>query len=163
MQPDLFTTKCVNRSPKSLDLQKFPNPIRTSVGHPIFSWTIFDNFCLSLYISNSQRTSGMQETIYKYNEWWQIFEQFLGAKTLDIFGQNFWLALDFRLDRIWETSASYPLFTSVKVKKFTSLLSRKIVLSIRYLWGFRFPTIPSSENGSTNDTRTWPCKVCWHH
>ena len=30
-----------NRSPKISDLRKCPNPIRTSVGHPIFSWTIF--------------------------------------------------------------------------------------------------------------------------
>ena len=31
----------VNRSPKISDLQKCPNPIRTSVGYPTFSWTIF--------------------------------------------------------------------------------------------------------------------------
>ena len=75
----------VNRSPKILDLRKCPNPIRTSVGHPIFSWTIFgqaisynkflaffdlwafgaqfsERYCIvhfSLYISDSQRTSGM--------------------------------------------------------------------------------------------------------
>ena len=40
----------VNRSPKFLDLRKCPNPIRTSVGHPIFSWTIFgQNFSCSKF------------------------------------------------------------------------------------------------------------------
>ena len=77
-----------------MDLRKCLNPIRTSVGHPVFSWTIFgqgincskihafftlwaygaqfiERYCIvrfSLYSSNSQTTSGMQETIYRCNE-----------------------------------------------------------------------------------------------
>ena len=31
----------VNWSPTILDLRKCQNPIRTSVGHPTFSWTVF--------------------------------------------------------------------------------------------------------------------------
>ena len=34
-------TRGVNRSPKILDLRESSNPIRTSVGQPIFPWTIF--------------------------------------------------------------------------------------------------------------------------
>ena len=34
-------TRGVNRRPKIVDLRKCPNPIRTLVGHLIFSWAIF--------------------------------------------------------------------------------------------------------------------------
>ena len=36
------STRGVNWSPKILDLRKCPNPVRASVDHPIFSWTIFE-------------------------------------------------------------------------------------------------------------------------
>ena len=35
-------TRVVNQNPKFLDFRKSPNPIRTSVGFPIFSWTVFE-------------------------------------------------------------------------------------------------------------------------
>ena len=85
-------TRGVNRSPIFLNLRKCLNTIQISVGHPLFSWTIFGsplvkaNFthfppygsmkqdsvndiamCIPL-ISGSHRTFGMQGTIYERNE-----------------------------------------------------------------------------------------------
>ena len=37
----LISDRGVNRNPKILDLRKCPKPIQTSVGHPIFTWTVF--------------------------------------------------------------------------------------------------------------------------
>ena len=87
-------------------MAKFTHFSTLSVYRPQFSeW--YRNVRFSLSIIDSDSTSGMQGTIYKFRVKWQIFGQFSDAKKLHIFGQNFWLALDFGLDTIWEVSESY--------------------------------------------------------
>ena len=57
------------------------------------------NVHFSLYISDSQKTPGIQETILnalRNDKYLDIFK----SKHLDIFRRHFGLALDFGLDRI---------------------------------------------------------------
>ena len=56
----------------------------------------------SLYISDSQRTFGMEEKKVMSND-----KYFGRQHILDIFGRHFWLVLDFGLGRIWEMPESY--------------------------------------------------------
>ena len=119
------TTRGVKRGPKFLDLRKSPNPIRTSVGQPIFSWTIFGHgfianltqfsvfiftehgsvyaqYCsvrFSLLTSDREHKACITQLINAelYIDIWIIFGR---RNVLDTFGRHFRLTLDFGSDRL---------------------------------------------------------------
>ena len=89
---------------------------------------------LSLYISDSQKTFGMQGTPFKSNESWQHSDNLWMPKHFGHFGQHLWLVLDFGLDMNWEMSITYAATLC------WSILSplRRYHATIRPVWGIHY-------------------------
>ena len=123
------TSRSVTWSPKILDLRKCPNPIRTSLGHQIFSGTIFGQYISyskfhafsTLWASGAQFselhrlydslcTSVTDRGHLACRNWFinvisnkKYLDKSWTPKQFGHFLHNiFWLALDFGLDRTWE-------------------------------------------------------------